>query len=137
VSTRAYEYDRIDRYAFGFVVLAVTIVLSDFPQLAQHPERYIDVPRPADALLTLQAVGYVLQMALGLWLSFALLFDVARWRRLAVWLWPVALVLYFAPLPGAMVDPALAPAMAAAVFLLALFSRRLDVLTNAKSASQS
>ena len=130
-----HEYDRIDRYAFGFVVLGLTVVLSDFPQVAQHPERYIDVARPTGALLAMHAAGYVLQMALGLWLAFALLFEVARGRRLAMRLYPVALVLYFAPLPGALVDPALAPAMAAGALLLATVSRRLDLITNARSAT--
>lgn len=99
------------RYLLGFGVLAVTVALSNFPQLVQNPERFFDVPRPPDAVRTLQTLGYAAQMALGLWLGLGLVLAVRRGRRLAAFLWPLSVALYFVPLPNARQDLALAPAL--------------------------
>jgi hypothetical protein len=68
-------------------------------------------------------------MAIGLWLSVSLVFEVARWRRVAAFLWPFTLALYFAPVPTARQDIALAPALVVAALLMWELSRTLDRAT--------
>lgn len=117
------------RYLLGFGVLAVTVVLSNFPQLVQQPERFFDVPRPADAVRTLQAVGYAAQMLVGLWLGLGLILAFRRGRRLAAALWPLAVALYFLPLPNARQDLALAPALFVGALSLTALAWMLDRAT--------
>ncbi len=105
----------------GVGVLALTVAFSDFPQLVQNPERFFDVPAPTPLLRALHGLGFFLQLAAGLWLSFCLVFDIRRARRAAAVLWPVSVALYFAPFPNARQDLALAPALfVGAVALTAL-----------------
>jgi hypothetical protein len=117
------------RCLLGLGILAVTVMLSNFPQLVQHPERYFDVPRPGDLARTLQTAGYALQIGIGLWLGLSLVFDVRRWRRVAVLLWPVTVALYFVPLPNARQDIALAPALFVGALALASLTWALDRTT--------
>jgi hypothetical protein len=122
-------YERAGRYLLGFGILALTVVFSNTFWLVEHPERFFAVSRPSAAMLRLELAGYVLQMAIGLWLSVSLVFDVARWRRVAVFLWPLTLVLYFAPLPTARQDFSLAPALVIAALLFWQLSHTLDRAT--------
>jgi hypothetical protein len=117
------------RYLLGFGILAVTVALSNFPQLVQHPERFFDVPRPAEAVRTLQAVGYAAQMAIGLWLGLGLILAFRRGRRFAAILWPLTVALYFLPLPNARQDPALAPLLLIGAFSLTVAAWMLESAT--------
>jgi hypothetical protein len=123
------EFGRVGRYLLGFGILALTVVFSNVFRVVEHPEWFFRVSRPGTTLLRLELAGYVLQMLVGLWLSVSLVFDVARWRRVAVFLWPLSLTLYFAPLPTARQDVTLAPALVVAALLLWELSRTLDRAT--------
>ena len=122
-------YERAGRYVLGFFVLALTVVFSNFFWLVEHPERVFPVSPPSASSLRLELAGYVLQMAIGLWLSVSLVFDVARWRRVAVLLWPLTLMLYLAPLPTARQDLSLAPALVIIALLFWELARTLDRAT--------
>jgi hypothetical protein len=121
----------VGRYLLGFGILGLTVVFSNVFWLVEHPESYFAVSHPSATLLRLELAGYVLQMVIGLWLAISLVFDVARWRRVAVVLWPLTLVLYFAPLPTARQDLSLAPALVVAALLFWELSRTLDRATRA------
>ena len=123
------EYSRVGRYLLGFGILGLTVVFSNVFWLVEHPERFFGVSHPGATLLRLELAGYVLQLVVGLWLSISLVFDVARWRRVAAFLWPFTLALYFAPLPTARQDVSLAPALLVAALLLWELSRTLDRAT--------
>ena len=123
------EYRQVGRYLLGFGILVLTVAFSNVPQLIQHPERFFDVARPTSAVLRLQALGYVLQMAIGIWLSLSLIFELRRLRRVAVFLWPCAVALSLAPLPGVRDDLALAPALFVGAAALAALSWTLDRAT--------
>jgi hypothetical protein len=129
IQTGADDHTQVGRYLLGFGILALTVVFSNIPQLIQHPERFLDVARPTSLALRLQALGYVLQMAVGTWLSLSLIFEIAPARRVAVFLWPCALALYLAPLPDVREDLALAPALLAGAAALAALSFALDRAT--------
>ena len=122
-------FGRAGRYLLGLGILALTVVFSNVFWLVEHPERYFPVVRPGASLLRLELAGYVLQMAVGLWLGISLVFDVARWRRVAVVLWPLALALYFAPVPTAQQVLTLAPALLVAGIFVWELSRTLDRAT--------
>jgi len=122
-------YERAGRYVLGFFVLALTVVFSNFFWLVEHPDRIFPVSPPSAASLRLELAGYVLQAAIGLWLSVALVFDVVRWRRAAVLLWPLTLTLYLAPLPTARQELSLAPALLVAGLLFWELARTLDRAT--------
>lgn len=117
------------RCLLGLGVLALTVAFSNVPELVRHPEAVFDVPRAGAQVLRLQVLGYALQMAIGIWLSVSLILDIARWRRAAAILWPFALVLYFAPLPTARDDIALAPALFVGALLLGALGWELDRAT--------
>jgi len=123
------DRSQLTHYLLGFGILALTVVFSNVPQLLQHPERLFDVARPTSAILRLQALGFVLQMAVGTWLALALILELRRARRVAVFLWPCALALYFAPLPKVRDDLALAPALFVGAALLALLAWTADRAT--------
>jgi len=125
------EYGRVGRYLLGFGILGLTVVFSNVFWLVEHPESYFAVSRPSATLLRMELAGYVLQMAIGLWLGISLVFDVARWRRVAAFLWPLTLALYFAPVPTARQDLSLAPALLVAALLLWELTRTLDRATRA------
>jgi hypothetical protein len=128
-STEGSEFGRVGRYLLGLGILGLTVLFSNVFWLVEHPERYFDVSRPTGTLLRLELAGYLLQMAVGLWLSASLVFDVARWRRVAVFLWPLTLTLYLAPVPTARQDLMLTPALIVAALLLWELSRTLDRAT--------
>jgi dipeptide/tripeptide permease len=132
VSSKPNESDahsRAGRYLLGFGILALTVLFSNVFWVVEHPQWFFAVGRPSAALLRLELAGYVLQGVVGLWLAVSLVFDVARWRRFAVFLWPLTLVLYFAPLPTARQDLTLAPALLIAGLLFWELSRTLDRAT--------
>jgi hypothetical protein len=123
------EYGRVGRYLLGFGILGLTVLLSNVPYLIEHPEAVFGVSRPSATVLKLGLAGYLLQMAIGLWLSVSLVFEVARWRRVAAFLWPFTLALYFAPVPTARQDVSLAPALVVAALLMWELSKTLDRAT--------
>ena len=122
-------YARAGRYLLGFFILTLTVVFSNVFWLVEHPERVFPVSPPSAGSLRLELAGYVLQMAIGLWLSVSLVFDVTRWRRAAVVLWPLTLALYLAPLPTARQELSLAPALLVAGLLFWELARTLDRAT--------
>ena len=123
------EFGRAGRYLLGLGILALTVIFSNVFWLVEHPEWFFAVSRPSAPLLKLELAGYVLQMGIGLWLAISLVFDVVRWRRVAVVVWPLTLALYFAPLPTARQDLSLAPALFIAALLFWELSRTLDRAT--------
>lgn len=124
-----HEYGRVGRYFLGLGILALTVLFSNAFRLVEHPEWFFGVSRPGATLLRMELWGYVLQMAIGLWLAISLVFEVARWRRVAAFLWPLTLVLYFAPLPTARQVVTLAPALLVAALFFWELSRTLDRAT--------
>lgn len=123
------EYGRAGRYLLGLGILGLTVLFSNVFWLVEHPEWFFAVSRPSATLLRLELWGYVLQMGIGTWLAVSLVFDVVRWRRVAAFLWPLTLALYFAPVPTARQDLTLAPALLVAALLLWELSRTLDRAT--------
>jgi len=123
------EFGRAGRYLLGLGILALTVVFSNVFWLVEHPDRIFGVGRPGAALLRLELAGYVLQIVVGLWLGLSLVFDVPRGRRVAVFLWPLTLALYLAPLPTARQDLSLAPALVIAALLFWELAHTLDRAT--------
>jgi len=123
------EYGRAGRYLLGLGILFLTVLLSNTFWLIEHPERYFGAFRPSASLLRLELAGFVLQMAIGMWLGISLVLEVPRWRRVAVVLWPLALALYFAPLPAAQQVLTLAAAVLVAGFFFWELYRTLDEAT--------
>ena len=125
------EYGRVGRYLLGFGILGLTVLFSNVFPLVEHPEWFFAVSRPSTSVLRLELAGYVLQLVIGSWLAISLVFDVARWRRVAAFLWPLTLSLYLAPVPTARQDLTLAPALLVAGLLLWELARTLDRATRA------
>ena len=117
------------RAALGLLVLALTSLFSNAGSLPIVPGDAFD-QRLASALVReLAAAGYFAQLATGIWLAVALIFDARRGTRLAFGAWLLALCLYSAPVPTLFADLALAPALLTGAVLLALLTRALDRAT--------
>ncbi len=132
--TLASTEGRDRRAAMGAVVLLVTCVLSNLASLHVVAGDAFDQRAASHLVRELGGVGYFAQMAAGIWLSLALLFDARRGARVALPAWLGALVLFCVPVPALWADVALTPAMLLAAALLAVFSRSLEVATRRDAA---
>ncbi len=127
--------ERRDRRALlGAVVLLLTCLFSNLGSLPIAPGDAFDQRAALHYVRDLGAVGYFAQLAAGLWLSLALIFDVRRGARAALGTWLMALVLFCMPVPALGADLALAPALLTAAGLLALLTRALETATRRDAA---
>lgn len=117
------------RALLGAVVLVLTCVFSNLGSLPIVPGDAFDQRAAARLVRELGGAGYFGQLATGIWLGLALIFDLRRGARLAVGAWLAALVLFCVPVPALWADLALAPALLTGATLLALFSRALETAT--------
>ena len=99
--------------ALGALVLGVTALLANVASFHASPGAAIADRLAVPLVARLSAVGYFAQLAAGVWLSLALILDVAAGRRWAPVVWLAAVCLYCAPLPSLTADPALIPALLA------------------------
>jgi hypothetical protein len=122
------------RALLGAVVLLLTCLFSNLGSLPITPGDAFDQRAAILAVRELGAVGYFAQLATGVWLALALIFDLRRGARFAFGAWLVALGLFSAPLPALGADLALAPALLTAAALLALLTRALETATRRDAA---
>ena len=131
----AARVDRRDHRALlGAVVLVLTCFFSNLASLHLAPGDAFAQRAAFRLVRELGGVGYFAQMATGIWLSLALIFDLARGARFAFVAWLAALVLFCVPVPTLWADVALAPAMLLAAAFLAYLSRALEVATRRDAA---
>ncbi len=113
------------RAVLGLAVLAIAIVCANFSSLPIDTtmfEARLGDPDVRDAFIT----GYTLQLATGSVLALALLLDVRRVVRPALYSWFVSLCLLFVPVPAPLRHPASALLPVTIVATTALIGWALD-----------
>jgi hypothetical protein len=122
------------RAALGFLVLALTSLLSNAGSIPFVPGDAFDQRLAIPLVREVGGAGYFAQLAGGIWLALALIFGARRGSRLPLGAWLLALCLYSAPVPTLFADLALAPALLAGAGLLALLARALEEATRPDEA---
>jgi hypothetical protein len=126
---------RPDRRALlGALVLLLTCLFSNLGSLPIVAGDAFDQRAASHLVRELGAVGYVGQLATGVWLAVSLIFDLRRGARLAFGAWLVALCLFAVPVPTPGADLALAPALLSGAVVLALLTRALEQATKPDAA---
>lgn len=116
----------IRRYAAGWTVLIVTVLLSNVFGFLEHPERVFDVQANSAVLERVHLLGFAGQVLFGCWLGLALILEVRPARRLCQVLWLASVAAFFAPMPSATKDIWLAPLLFVVAALVLLLSRAID-----------
>jgi hypothetical protein len=117
------------RALLGALVLLLTCLFSNLASLHLVPGDAFDQRAAIHLVRELGAAGFFGQLATGVWLALALLFDLRRAARWAMGAWLVALGLFTVPVPKPGADLALAPAILFGAALLALLARALETAT--------
>ncbi len=114
------------RFVAGWLILVVTVVLSNAFGFLDHPDRLFDVLPSSSSLERTHAAGYLGQLLFGCWLGLALILEIRLGRRACLALWLVSLAAFFAPMPAATSDPWLAPLLLVLALTVGLISRAVD-----------